>query len=632
MSTQKPNTTRQTISLFWRHSLKYPGYVWSLFGIVPVTVVLGSFVLPLITANILGELSDGRYNHHNLLASFGPQIFWYAAASIASGVVGWRVALWLDQKLELNVVRDLTQSVFGHLINMSATFHSNRFGGSLVSQTNKLTGAYIRLVDPTIFTVIPLIVSIVATAVILTPRAPLYVAVLLVITAIYLVGTVYFSRKVRVANTLEAAAQNRQTGYLADSITNIFAIKTFSAASRERERFWQVGTEVRQAGLNSMYATLERQNYAAVMTQSLGIAALAIAVIGVGALRANIATVFLIVSYTSYLAQQLWEFQGVLRQYNRAIGDSGDMVNILQIEPGIKDPQDPEPSQIKQGAIEFKAMTFTHGESDEPLFEDFNLAIRPGEKVGLVGHSGSGKTTLTRLLLRFSDLDSGRIEIDGQDITHLTQDDLRHSISYVPQEPLLFHRSLHENIAYGNPNASEAEIVKAAQGAHAHEFIERLPQKYETLVGERGIKLSGGQRQRIAIARAMLKNAPILMLDEATSALDSDSEQLIQEALWRLMEGRTAIVIAHRLSTIQRMDRIVVLDEGNIMEQGSHAELIKLKGQYAKLWSHQSGGFIDPDEAEVARGDDPEEDQEDSDQEEDLNNTPRAKASSRAAD
>jgi ATP-binding cassette subfamily B protein len=630
MSAQKPNTTRQTINLFWRHSMKYPGYVWSLFAVVPVTVILGMFVEPLITANILGQLSDGRYNHHDLLASFGPQIFWYALASIASGVVGWRIALWLDSKLELNVVRDLTQSVFAHLINMSATFHSNRFGGSLVSQTNKLTGAYVRLVDPTIFTVIPLIVSIVATALILTPRAPLYVAVLLVLTVVYLVGTVYFSRKVREANTKEAAAQNRQTGYLADSITNIFAIKTFSAASRERERFWRVGTEVRQAGLNSMYATLERQNYAAIMTQSLGIVALAIAVIGVGALKANIATIFLIVSYTTSLAQQLWDFQSVLRQYNRSIGDSGDMVHILQIEPGIKDPEHPEASRIKDGAIEFKAMTFTHGESDEPLFEDFNLAISPGEKVGLVGHSGSGKTTLTRLLLRFSDLDSGTIEIDGQDITRITQDDLRRSISYVPQEPLLFHRSLSENIAYGNPDATEAEVIKAAKGAHAHEFVERLPQGYETLVGERGIKLSGGQRQRIAIARAMLKNAPILMLDEATSALDSDSEQLIQDALWRLMEGRTAIVIAHRLSTIQRMDRIVVLDEGKIMEQGTHAELIHLGGQYAKLWSHQSGGFIDPDEAEVAHPDDPEQEQDDSDDDEVRAGQARSKTSARS--
>jgi ATP-binding cassette subfamily B protein len=221
------------------------------------------------------------------------------------------------------------------------------------------------------------------------------------------------------------------------------------------------------------------------------------------------------------------------------------------------------------------------------------LKIKAGEKVGLVGHSGSGKTTLTRILLRFSDIQKGTIAIDGQDITHITQDDLRRHIAYVPQEPILFHRSLAENIGYGQANASQAEIKAVAKLAHADEFIASLPEKYKTLVGERGVKLSGGQRQRVAIARAMLKNAPILVLDEATAALDSESEALIQDALWKLMEGRTAIVVAHRLSTIQKMDRIIVMDDGKVIEQGTHKELLRLNGQYAKLWQRQSGGFIE---------------------------------------
>jgi ATP-binding cassette subfamily B protein len=210
-----------------------------------------------------------------------------------------------------------------------------------------------------------------------------------------------------------------------------------------------------------------------------------------------------------------------------------------------------------------------------------------------VGHSGSGKTTFTRLLLRFSDIDGGQILIDGQNIAHITQDDLHRHIAYVPQEPLLFHRSIAENIAYGKDEADEATIKKTAELAHAAEFIDNLPKGYETLVGERGVKLSGGQRQRVAIARAMIKDAPILVLDEATSALDSESEKLIQSALWKLMQGRTAIVIAHRLSTIQKMDRIVVLDNGKIVEQGSHQELLKKNGTYAALWAHQSGGFLE---------------------------------------
>jgi ATP-binding cassette subfamily B protein len=238
-------------------------------------------------------------------------------------------------------------------------------------------------------------------------------------------------------------------------------------------------------------------------------------------------------------------------------------------------------------------VVFTHDGANDALFNGLSLQINPGEKVGLVGHSGSGKTTFTRLLLRFSDIDAGEITIDDQNIARITQDDLHASIAYVPQEPLLFHRSIAENIRYGDISASDSTIRKVAKLAHADDFVKDLPQGYDTLVGERGVKLSGGQRQRIAIARAMIKQAPVLVLDEATAALDSESEALIQDALWKLMEDRTAIVIAHRLSTIQHMDRIIVMSNGEIVEEGSHKELLKAKGAYAKLWARQSGGFIE---------------------------------------
>jgi ATP-binding cassette subfamily B protein len=225
--------------------------------------------------------------------------------------------------------------------------------------------------------------------------------------------------------------------------------------------------------------------------------------------------------------------------------------------------------------------------------KDFSLDIKPGEKVGLVGYSGSGKTTLTKLLLRFIDVTSGKIVINGVNIRDIRQSALRDVIAYVPQEPLLFHRSIGENISYGKPNASQKELLRAAKTANVDEFVKQLPSDYETLVGERGIRLSGGQRQRVAIARAVLKSSPILVLDEATSALDSESEKYIQTALWKLMEGRTALVIAHRLSTIRRMDRIVVMNKGQIVQEGTHKQLLKDKnGIYAKLWSHQSDGYI----------------------------------------
>jgi ATP-binding cassette subfamily B protein len=593
MAQDKQIHTLRTLRFFWDHATRYPAMVWALGLLVPALVVSSDFVMPYILAQVLATISTGNYDHQNVWASFGPQLVAYSAFALISGVIGWRVAIWLAVHLEVNVARDLSRRVFSHLMAMSASFHANRFAGSLVSQTNKLIGAYMRLADATMFNLAPLIVSIIATVVILAPRAPRYVAILLIISVAYLAGTIYFSGAVSAASAAEAAAQNRQTGYLADSLSNVSAIKTFAAISSEEARYGLANDEVREAGLRTVSALIKRQNYASFLSQSLRITALIIAIIGVGVFKADIATIFLMVTYTGTLSSNLWQFQSVLRQYNRALGDSHDMIEILQIKPGIKDPIDSEPSRMTAGDIVFKDMTFTHGENDDPLFSQLNLHIRPGEKIGLVGRSGSGKTTLTRLLLRFADLDSGHIAIDGQNITRVTQDDLRRAISYVPQEPLLFHRTLRENIAYGKPDATEEEIQRAAQRAHAHDFIEKLPHGYDTLVGERGIKLSGGQRQRVAIARAMLKDAPILALDEATSALDSESERLIQSALWSLMEGRTAIVIAHRLSTIARMDRIVVLEDGTIIEDGTHAQLLAAGGQYASLWSHQSGDFIE---------------------------------------
>jgi ATP-binding cassette subfamily B protein len=227
------------------------------------------------------------------------------------------------------------------------------------------------------------------------------------------------------------------------------------------------------------------------------------------------------------------------------------------------------------------------------LFTGLDLAVPSGTRIGLVGRSGGGKTTLTRLLLRMMDVDEGRILIGGQDIARLRQSDLRSLIAYVPQDPAMFHRTLRENIAFARPEATDAEIRQAAQAAHVTEFAEALPDGFDTMVGERGVKLSGGQRQRVALARAILRDAPILLLDEATSALDSESEILVQQALWQLMEGRTALVVAHRLSTVARMDQLVVLDHGQIAEKGTHQELLGLDGTYARLWQHQSGGFLD---------------------------------------
>ena len=308
-----------------------------------------------------------------------------------------------------------------------------------------------------------------------------------------------------------------------------------------------------------------------------------------------IGTLLLAVTYSLQILGTLWGFNGMLRQFNRIFGDAREMTTILSTQQTVTNVSNARKLKATKGALKISNLTFRHADAseDDTMFSDFNLTIKPGQRVGLVGRSGSGKTTLTKLILRFADIQEGVIEIDGQSIAKATQNSLREAIAYVPQEPMLFHRSLRENIMYGKPNATDEEVRRAAKQANALEFIEKLPEGFDTMVGERGVKLSGGQRQRIAIARAILKDAPILVLDEATSALDSESEKLIQNALEKLMKNRTSLVIAHRLSTIAKLDRIIVMENGEIIEDGSHEELITKKGQYARLWAHQSGGFIE---------------------------------------
>jgi ATP-binding cassette subfamily B protein len=300
-----------------------------------------------------------------------------------------------------------------------------------------------------------------------------------------------------------------------------------------------------------------------------------------------------VILYLQRLSSELFNLGEILFGYDKIMLQVAPMTEILMEPAKILDMNNRK-INIKRGNIKFLDVTYTYSDNpDNPVLEHFNLEIPAGQKVGLVGYSGAGKTTLTKLLLRFDDLNAGQIEIDNQDISKFTQKSLRQSISYVPQEPMLFHRTLRENIAYGKSNATDAQIIKAAKLANAYDFIKKLPNGLDTIVGERGVKLSGGQRQRIVIARSILKNAPILILDEATSALDSESESLIQKSLGVLMKGRTSIVVAHRLSTISKLDRIIVIDKGKIIEDGSHSELLLKNGEYAKLWRHQSGGFIE---------------------------------------
>lgn len=554
-----------------------------------VTVTIGAFAGPYIIAHILGQIEAGTISLSGALIP----ISLYALTQIYGEIVGWRINLYLLWTFETAAQRDLYRDIFHKLSTESLQFHANRFGGSLVSQSTKLVGAFERFWDTLVFQFVPVITSIIAATVILWMVFWQYALFLLVLSLVFAVVVLVGSRFMLARNRAEAQANTAMNGRLADMVTNVVTVKSHGSEQTELAAAGEFATTWRNASLHTMRGFLGISTIYSSLITIVQVAALVAAVIASEHHLISLSVVFLAISYTFTVARQLWEMNNIMRQYNRIMGDATDMVEILTTPTHVTD-HSTDPLQPHEGAIRFRHVTFTHDGADkDALFSNFSLDIPAGQRVGLVGHSGSGKSSLVRILLRFSDIEHGTIEIDGQDIARVSQSSLRGSIAYVPQEPLLFHRSLYENIAYGHPTASEAEVREAAKRAHALEFIEKLPEGFSTLVGERGVKLSGGQRQRIAIARAILKDAPILVLDEATSALDSESEKLIQASLDELMKHRTSIVIAHRLSTIQKMDRIVVLDNGRVIEDGNHHELLTRGGTYASLWRHQSGGFIE---------------------------------------
>lgn len=586
---------RLVLAYYWSVIRKYPRYVTGVLVTVPFTIIINGFIPPLIIAGVIKKLGAHNYQSDVLLHDFGWTMLLYFVVVLA-GIITWRFVDYFMWRLEINAQQDMAEQVFGHLMGRSADFHANNFGGSLVSQNNKLLTSYVRIFDTTAFQVYPMIISILATIVIMLPRAPLFVLALTVLSLTYLGAAVMISEPIRRIANKWGAAESKQTGLLSDAITNIMTIKSYARSGYEKQRFHKATSVTRNHAFKFASKHQVQMNTFGIIGRSTQAVAFALAIMAVVLWKSDVGVVFLIVSYTSIIAEHLFRFgNDSMRAYNRSFGDAYAMAKILSESPEVLDPAQPEKSRLHAGAISFDAVTFTHDGAHDALFDNLNIHIKPGEKIGLVGHSGSGKTTFTRLLMRFSDIDGGQILIDGQNIADITQDDLHAAIAFVPQEPMLFHRTLADNIRYGDLAATDEAVRRAADMANASEFIADLPDGYDTLVGERGIKLSGGQRQRIAIARAMLKDAPILLLDEATSALDSESEVLIQKALWKLMEGRTTIAIAHRLSTIQKMDRIIVLDDGKIVEEGTHYTLLEAKGTYAKLWTHQSGGFLSDD-------------------------------------
>jgi ATP-binding cassette subfamily B protein len=551
--------------------------------------ILIFYAPPLIIAKVLGAFArDARPT----LGALTPYVLAFAGVWLAGEAI-WRVAGFLLARAEIRGLEELYVEAMDELLAKDLSFFHNNFAGSLTKRALGYARRFEDVFDVMSFQVVANLLPLGFVAFVLWTYSPFLILTLvgMLVGTFALVWPRIRSRRQLV--DIREAASTRLAGHVADSIANAEAVRAFA---REAEEARIHAGNVEDFGAKTLrswdYQNLRVDTITApmyVLTNTLG---LIIALATNGATGAGLETVFITFSYYTGVTRVMWEFNRIYRNLESALTEAAQFTELLLEPPAVVDAVEPQAFAPEHYGIELRNVYFRYEQSQPLLFENFSLEVPHGAKVGLVGLSGGGKTTITRLLLRFADIESGAILMGGQRIDGIPQAALRNAIAYVPQDPSMFHRSIADNIRIGRPDATDEEVRRAAKLAHAAEFIEVLPRAYETLVGERGVKLSGGQRQRVAIARAILKDAPVLILDEATSSLDSESEAFIQDALWTLMATRTAIVIAHRLSTVKRMDELIVLDRGKIVEKGSHSALLARGGIYASLWAHQSGGFL----------------------------------------
>jgi ATP-binding cassette subfamily B protein len=595
-----------TIAFCWEQIEGQKRQLITSWVVMVLAVIVADIVCPLIFASILSRVASLPL--HTVTSEwhrFGPLLLAYGVAGLIAMAM-WRVAGWFEWGACVRAFAKGLNNGYEHLLRLSYRWHMDHPAGEVISSLGNFSWAFVEMVDVASWGLLPVAVVVLSAIAVLSVVAWPAALALLVMVA----GFVYVLYKrlplVREASQEFENHHSKATGVVADTVTNLMAVRTAAAEPRERFRVEDLMQQSVNADLRArsifMRTQLQLETSIVVGTQLALIAGTTMAVHH----WSSTAALYLILYYSAQVALSLQQSFEHLRSLARSLGRAAKFTAIAGEEIEITNCPNARDVRVSTGRVEFNRVSFGY-RSNYKLFQDLTLAVKPGEHVALVGPSGSGKSTLSKLLLRFMDVDAGQILVDGQDIREVTLASLRSHVSYVPQDPQLLHRTIAENICYGigvDANGSggdgavpvvDYDIVHAVgKAAHVEEFVYGLPDRYDTVVGERGLKLSGGQRQRVAIAQAMAKNAPILVLDEATSALDSESEHLVQEALWQLMERSTALVIAHRLSTIAKMDRIVVFDQGRIVEEGTHRELLRNGGlgMYGRLWHHQSGGFL----------------------------------------
>ncbi|MBY5635300.1 ABC transporter ATP-binding protein [Rhizobium leguminosarum] len=575
----------------YRHVLGFVFHHWrhrpALVGVIIVLVIastLAEVMVPVFSGQIVDAIAGSNAADRALRA-----FVIVVALGLTSVALRWFIFNGII-RLTLRTMADVTNNGFHKVQRFSTDWHANSFAGSTVRKITRGMWALDQLNDLLLVALLPSIVMLVGASIVLGSYWPIMGLIVAAGSLIYIGVTVALSMGfVSPAARLANAWDTKLGGALADAISCNSVVKAFGAENREEVRLRHV-----MARWDSRTRRTWNRGTLSGTIQGFLMVSMQAGILGTGLImwQQGLATpgdITFVLAMFFVLQGYLRNVGQDIRNLQRAVNDMEELVLLDKMPLGIEDKPNATPIEIGEGEIVFDRITFQYGAHPTPLYEDFSVTIKPGERVGLVGHSGSGKTTFVKLIQRLYDVNSGEIRIDGQDIAAVKQSSLRGQIAIVQQEPILFHRTLAENIAYSRPNASRREIEQAAKQASAHDFIMDLPKGYETMVGERGVKLSGGERQRVAIARAFLADAPVLILDEATSSLDSESEVQIQQAMERLMNGRTTLVIAHRLSTVRALDRLLVFDKGKIVEEGDHQALIRLNnGIYRRLFERQA--------------------------------------------